>query len=128
VAARDTAAPPRGPEDYPFDPTARADQLRGLERLRGVADRKLAADLFTLYLLAERNSRAAARPPLQVPADGARRLAARAIAGQLGSDARELADYFLLDDTGSERDDEESLRAFASALRALQRSDARRGP
>jgi hypothetical protein len=127
VARRDASAGPRRPEDYPFNPRARADQLCGLERLRGIADRKLAADLFTLYLLAERNSRARPTSPfLRVPADGARRLAARALAGELGSEARQLAEYFLLDDAGSERSDEESLHAFASGLRTLRRSEAPR--
>jgi hypothetical protein len=127
VAPRDAAVGPRGPEDYPFDPTAQLDQLCGLERLRGIADRKLAADLFTLFLLAERNSGAqAASPSPQVPADGDRRLAARAMAGELGAEARELAEYFLLDDAGSVRRDKESLHVFARGLRALRDSEAPR--
>ena len=65
MAPRDASTGYGGPEDYPFDPTARADQLCGLERLRGIADRKLAADLFTLYLQADRNSCAQAASPSQ---------------------------------------------------------------
>lgn len=127
MAPRDASTGYGGPEDYPFDPTARADQLCGLERLRGIADRKLAADLFTLYLQADRNSCAqAASPSPHVSMDGVRRLAARAMADELGPEARQLAEYFLLDDAGSQRSDEESLHAFASGLRTLRRSETPR--
>lgn len=121
----DTPAAPPGPEDYPFDPSARVEQLRGLERLRGIADRKLAAHLFTLYLLADRNSseKGASRSGPAMSVEGSRRLAARALNGEFGAEGRELAEYFLLDGAGCERVDEESLRAFARALHSLRNRD-----
>jgi len=48
-----------GPEAYPYDPSLRMDSQRGLDRLRCVADRALAANLFVLFETAERNSAAA---------------------------------------------------------------------
>lgn len=36
-------------ERYPFDPCAEMDHLRGLERLRAIEDRRLAADLYELH-------------------------------------------------------------------------------
>ncbi len=118
----DAPARPAGPEDYPFDPTARVEQLGGLERLRGIADRKLAAHLFTLYVLADRNSseKGTQRTAPATSVESLRRLAARALGGELGADGRELAEYFLLDDAGCERVDEDSLRAFAGTMHRLR--------
>ena len=48
-----------GPEAYPYDPGLRIESQRGLDRLRCVADRALAANLFVLFEAAERNSAAA---------------------------------------------------------------------
>jgi hypothetical protein len=111
-----------GAESYPFDPNVRAEHQRDLDRLRGFADRKLAAYLFDLYVLAESNS---AKPPTTTTGramsmDVVRRLASRALAGQLGTEARDLAEALLLDSTGRERADEPSLRAFAHGYRELK--------
>jgi hypothetical protein len=112
-----------GAEAYPFDPNVRAEYQRDLDRLRGFADRKLAAYLFELYTLAASNS---AKPQRAATAETtavevARDLARRAFAGQLGPDARELAEALLLDQTGRERADEQSVRTFARAYQALKR-------
>lgn len=112
-----------GAEAYPFDPKVRAEYERDLDRLRGFADRKLAAYLFELYTLAANNSVKPPRAPRAetTPAEVARDIASRALAGQLGADARELAEALLLDPTGRERADEQSVRTFARAYRALKR-------
>jgi hypothetical protein len=116
---------PPGAESYPFDPSVRAEHepQRDLDRLRGFADRKLAAYLFDLYVLAANNS---ARPVTTANACAAsmevvRVLATRALASQLSAEARELAEAQLLDPTGRERVDEPTLRAFAHAYRKLKR-------
>lgn len=49
-------------------------------------------------------------------------LAASAFAGELGSEAKELAQYFLVDEAGRERRDAVHLRRFALALKALRAS------
>jgi hypothetical protein len=115
--------PPGGAESYPFDPRVRAEQQRDLDRLRGFADRKLAAYLFDLYRLAANNS---GRPPTRTRASATsmvvvRRLATQALAGQLGTEARDLAEALVLDATGRERVDESTLRSFAHAYRELKR-------
>jgi hypothetical protein len=120
--------PTDGAESYPFDPSVRAEHERDLDRLRGFADRQLAAHLFDLYVLAANNS----AKPLTAAKVGAgstevvrvlatRALATRALAGQLGSEARDLAEALLLDPTGRERVDDPTLRAFAHAYRELKR-------
>jgi len=114
--------PSSGAESYPFDPNVRAEHQRDLDRLRGFADRTLAAYLFDLYVLATNNS---AKPLNTAKASAAsveavQALARRALAGQLGADAREVAEALLLDSTGRERADESSLRAFAEAYRRLR--------
>lgn len=116
-----------GPSDdaeaYPFDPNVRAEHQRDLDRLRGFADRKLAAYLFELYQLAATNSATPPRKekPASTSIEVIRELAGRALAGQLGADARELAEAVLLDPAGRERADAEALRTFAHAYRALKR-------
>ena len=112
-----------GAEAYPFDPNVRVEYERDLDRLRGFADRKLAAYLFELYALAVNNSAnplAATRPPI-ASFEVVRALAGRALAGQLGAEAQELAEGLLLDPTGRQRADESSLRIFARAYHALKR-------
>lgn len=96
---------------------------RDLERLRGIADRKLAGYLFDLYALAASNSAMAPRAarPRATPVECARTLARRALAGELGTDARELAEVLLLNQTGRERDDETSIAGFVRAFRELKR-------
>jgi hypothetical protein len=115
--------PSGGAESYPFDPNVRAEHQRDLDRLRGFADRTLAAYLFELYALAANNS---AKPlaPAKAGAssmDFVRALARRALTGQLGAEARDVAEALLLDATGRERADEPTLRAFAHAYRELKR-------
>jgi hypothetical protein len=115
---------PAGAEAYPFDPSVRAEQQCDLERLRAIPDRKLAAYLFDLYVLAANNSAAAPRmatTPRQTPIESARTLARRALAGELGADARELAEVLLLDPTGRERGDDTSVRGFVKAFGELKR-------
>lgn len=111
-----------GAEDYPYDASLRAEQLRGLDRLRGIADRKLAGYLYVLYARADGNtSREAERRaehPLRL--DALRRVAVRALDGEFGTDARELAAYLLLDEAGRQRLDEAPLRAFAARFRELR--------
>ena len=114
---------PAGAEPYPFDPSVRAEQQRDLERLRGIPDRKLAGYLVDLYVLAANNSATVPRTatPRATPVESARTLARRALAGELGAEARELADVLLLDPTGRERGDETSVRGFVKAFRELKR-------
>jgi hypothetical protein len=114
---------PAGAEAYPFDPSVRAEQQCDLERLRGIADRKLAAYLFDLYVLASNNSDTASRtqPPRATPVKSARAMARRALAGELGAEVRELAEVLLLDPTGRQLNDEASVRRFAKALSELKR-------
>lgn len=112
----------RGVDDYPYDPAARIDELDGLDRLRAVADRKHADHLYTLYVQAERNTAAVAaeRPQTGVTVSAIARVGARALAGEFGPDARELAEYLLLDHNGRQREDQVALRAFAIGLRKLR--------
>lgn len=115
-----------GPEAYPYDPSLRMDTQRGLDRLRCVADRGLAANLFVLFEAAERNSAAAtaherereARRMAELKA--LKTLVSRALEGELGPKPRELADSLLLDERGERFTDERSLREFAFALRQLR--------
>ena len=115
--------PPLGSaQDDPYGPAARVDDLRGLDRLRGVADRNLAEHLYLLYVRAERNS---TQPPAEqstgaITFEALRRVASRAIAGDFGANARELAEYLLLDDNGQRREDEPSLKAFGVSFRRLR--------
>ena len=114
-----------GPEAYPYDPSLRMESQRGLDRLRCVADRALAANLFVLFEAAERNSAAAATSDREHQAQRAterqalQRLAVRAVEGELGPKPKELADSLLVDARGERVTDEHSLREFAVALRQL---------
>src|SRR4051794_8501203 len=93
-----------GAKCYPYDPTLRLESQRGLDRLRCVADRALAADFFAIFHAAERNTEAAivaARE--QTERDEAERtrlaaLADRALAGEFGLDEKKLAAHVLLDE------------------------------
>lgn len=115
-----------GPEAYPYDPTLRMETQRGLDRLRCVADRGLAASLFVLFEAVERNSAAAAADDQELRAQRAtelealQRIARRALQGELGSTPKELADSLLLDERGQRVADERSLREFVFALRQLR--------
>ncbi|MEO8902617.1 MAG: hypothetical protein ABI488_11475 [Polyangiaceae bacterium] len=116
----------RGLEAYPYDPMLRPETQRGLDRLRCVSDRALAAMLYELFQVAERNTAeaaAAAQRHARVR-EQLRQLANRALEGDLGPKASELARAALLDERGSHINDEGALRHFARAFRELQRLDA----
>lgn len=109
--------------DFPYDERLQVGNLRGLERLRAVADRQLAEYLFALFRQAERNSVPDTRQQSGVPRANLRRvrhLALSALDGALGADAHELAAYVLLDDAGRRRLDETALLLFAEGLRRLR--------
>ena len=95
-----------GPEAYPYDPSLRMESQRGLDRLRCVADRALAANLFVLFEAAERNTAAANAVDRALEArraaelDALRLLAGRALQGDLGPKPKELAESLLLDERG----------------------------
>ena len=111
-----------GAEDYPFDPTLRMHEQSGLDRLRCISDRDLARVLYRLYVLQERNhalSGVAAPSVRTPPRIGARLLAVRALAGELGFAAQELATNLLVDESGRENVTEQSLQDFAQAFRNL---------
>jgi hypothetical protein len=113
-----------GVEAYPYDPTLRLERQVGLDRLRCIEDRRLAAELYLLYVFAQQNQRNRLRAPQQAPGrkvEGFRVIARRALAGEFGCDARELAEYVLLDEAGRERMDELSLREFARGFKKLRR-------
>ena len=116
-----------GPEAYPYDPALRMESQRGLDRLRCVADRGLAANLFVLFEAAERNSAAATAADRELEArriaelEALQTLAARALEGELGAKPKELADSLLLDERGERVSGERTLREFGFALRQLRR-------
>jgi hypothetical protein len=116
-----------GAEAYPYDPSLRMDSQRGLDRLRCVADRTLAANLFVLFEAAERNSAAATVADREIYArrmaglKALQALATRALDGGLGPKPKELADSLLLDERGARVTDERSLHEFAFALGQLRR-------
>ena len=116
-----------GPEAYPYNPNLRMESQRGLDRLRCVADRALAANLFVLFEAAERNSAAATAGDRELKASriaelkALQTLAARALHGDLGPKPKELADSLLLDERDERVTEERSLREFAFALRQLRR-------
>ena len=111
-------------EDYPFDPTLRIHEQCGLDRLRCISDRELAAVLYSLYMLQARNRDSAptATPPASTPRVGLRVLAMRALGGELGFVAQELATNLLVDESGRENVTEQTLRDFARAFRNLPRN------
>lgn len=108
--------------DFPYDERLQTGDLRGLDRLRAIPDRKLAEYLYQLHAQAERNEAAEEQSRSTSNRIDPRQIAARALAGELGPEALELATYVLLDDTGRERNDEAPLRAFCRALQDLRRS------
>jgi len=121
----------RGVEAYPYDPALRPHEQSGLDRLRCIQDRELAAVLYRIYVLTERKRHRAAgstaAPGKPSPRASSRRentiglrvLATRALAGELGFAAQELAMNLLIDDAGRELADERSLREFARAFQTL---------
>ena len=116
-----------GAEAYPYDPALRLESQRGLDRLRCFADRALASELFAIFQAAERNTEAA----IAAQREQARRheaelkslstLAARALAGEFGSEPKELATRLLLDERGQCAKDVRLLREFQRALVELKR-------
>ena|SRR6478752_134197 len=116
-----------GAESYPYDPALRLESQRGLDRLRCVADRALAADFFAIFQAAERNSEAAiVATREQAHRDEAERnqlrvLADRALAGEFGLDEKKLATHVLLDERGRCGTDLRALREFKRALIQLKR-------
>ena len=112
-----------GPEAYPYDPNLKIDALSGLERLRCIADRELAAHLFILFEQAQRNTqlatRSAAPRSCELDTERFRLLAERALTGELGSQPKELAECMLSDKAGTL--DDRSVREFLVALRELRR-------
>jgi hypothetical protein len=101
-----------GLEAYPYDPSLKMDALSGLERLRCIADRELAAHLFILFEQAQRNTQVAgaASAPYEFDTERLRLLAARALRGELGSKPKELAECMLF---GRGRD---ARRSFSSGI------------
>jgi hypothetical protein len=110
--------------DFPYDAAVRAANLDGLERLRTIPDRTLAEYLFRLYALAERNEAPQKDQRAKTAPDPSslRQAGERALAGEFGPDAREVAAYLLLDEAGRARSDQPSLLAFGRALRELRRT------
>ncbi|MFZ5894692.1 MAG: hypothetical protein ACOY0T_26755 [Myxococcota bacterium] len=111
-------------EDYPFDPTLLIHEQSGLDRLRCISDRELAGLLYSLYMLQERNrsSAPAPTPSANPPRVGLRVLAMRALGGELGFAAQELATNLLVDESGRENITERALHNFAGAFRRLPRN------
>jgi hypothetical protein len=121
---------PADAEAYPYDPALAMESQVGLDRLRCFSDRRLAAALYEIYMMVERNSseplRLAARAIDERHLEGAeqdrlRRLSERALAGEFGSEAYDLAERVLVDQ-GDVRMDLRSLRDFDRALRRLRMS------
>jgi hypothetical protein len=123
---RTDAARDRGAEAYPFDPLLCPDAQHGLDRLRCVSDRALAAMLYELFQVAERNTSEAAADATRHArvCERLRQLATRALEGDLGPKASELACVALIDERGSRINDDGALRHFARAFRELRRLDA----
>ena len=110
-----------GADDYPYDPSLRTQRLRGLDRLRGIPDRKLARRLFGLHLKLEEDAFASTQPPMhESKLDALRRVAIRALDGEFGPEACEIAAFLLFDAYGQPRDDQRTLQAFANAFSELR--------
>jgi len=117
-----------GVERYPFDPLRKPESVDGLERLRCISDRRYAATLYEIYMLAERNDAKVGREQerlLQVAEkrervrERLRELARRAIAGTLGPEAQELALCVVADSSGNVRNDDRALAEFGRVLAEL---------
>jgi hypothetical protein len=124
AAGRTGEEPPdAGVEAYAYDPALRLHEQRGLDRLRCVEDREIAGLLYNIYLLAERNRARVHAAPADKRGGliGVRLLARRALDGELGFAARELASNMLLDELGCELAHDNALAAFARAFKRLPR-------
>jgi hypothetical protein len=117
----------KGAEAYPYDPALRLESQHGLDRLRCLADRALAADFFAIFQAAERNTEAAILAEReQAHRDDAElerlcSLAKRTLAGEFGSDEKKLATHLLLDEQGRCATELRALREFRRALIQLKR-------
>lgn len=118
----------RSVEDYPFDPSLKAENLTGLDRLRCIPDRSCAATLLELYALAERNETMLAQAAQRAAAaaervartrERLRHAVGEALAGKLGTDAQSLARHVLEDGNGEVRDDDRRLIELGRALAEL---------
>lgn len=117
-----------GVERYPFDPLLRPESVDGLDRLRCISDRRYAATLYEIYMLAERNEAEIQREQerLVQAAEKRERLrerlresARRALAGTLGAEAQELARCVVADSMGDLRTDDHALAEFGRVLAEL---------
>lgn len=125
--------PPVGSVDqYPYDPDAQPEDLRGLDKLRAVRDRRVAAFLFELYFTSEQAERTGeakrwraeeTQRKAQETRDMHLALAERSLRGGYGTEARQLADHLLVDYSmpGEKRmrEDPRSLEVFAAEFRKL---------
>jgi len=117
--------------DFPYNPRLRIEMQVGLDRLKCIKDRALAAVLYDLYFYAERNSSdPRMREQLQREAEDQERqkleaVANSALTGKLGKDAQVIAEEILHDRSGwggpKRRRDLPSLREFDRELTALRR-------
>lgn len=114
-------------EDYPFDPSyldpAEYLKLRGLDKLRGVSDRNIARELFSMYHFAQKNE---TDPRFlreqQVKEERARAehdkwtagVLRRALAKHFGDDAKDMAEHVNAASPGERM-------AFCRALADLRR-------
>lgn len=123
VSSKQTAS---GAEAYRFDPSLRIEEQSGLDRLRCIEDRELAHILYSIYVLREEGqARAVSARPSNAKASrtiGIRVLATRALSGELGFVAQELATNLLVDESGRENFTERTLQDFARAFRKLPRA------
>jgi len=118
----------RGVERYPFDPLLSPESVDGLDRLRCISDRRYAATLYEIYMLAERNEARIERERQSAVQAGEKRklirehlqeLARRALAGTLGPEAQELAICIVADSAGNPRGDDQALAEFGRVLAEL---------
>ena len=117
-----------GVERYPFDPLLEPENVDGLDRLRCISDRRYAATLYEIYMLAEHNDAELEREQeiLMQAAEKRRRVrerlrehARRALSGTLGPEARELALCVVADSEGNVRQDDRALAEFGRVLAEL---------
>ena len=110
-------------EDYPYDPEARVETLFGLEKLRAISDRKLAAYLFESYWICERNERDPKfraereredRKKAEKDLEDLNSMADKASAGVYGKPAQKVAEEVLRGGRGRS-----NLEALRQALRKV---------